>query len=545
MTTQEDRLRVVFEEIAGDVTSLRDRSTALEQAVASISSSITDLQAGTAESVSVQRVIFDFEQDLLFRDGQIANTVLAVAHTYFNGNAQPSVDHKAQIASLEDNNVLYVYATGDDYINDTPQEGPISLGKGEVYVIENIQNGSIITSTGGAYGYSQQVNGTTARAPMPLLAYSAAITDTIFHAYDSADEDDGKVWCVNGPFENSLTLYYDDQSTAVLGQSDITLQPWQWIELDLDGAGDYRIASEQKIMAAIGTRMSSHEFYHCRLILPTSRELFVWASQEGGLSSSTNVDFEFWSNDNGENNGNVVAGSMRSYSAINVGLTVPDYEPEAFTRFTCPDPISAFAANDTAGNGATPACGLEFFTQRIAIPFFIDNAGDGAENSIAIGSPFLGTARLYQWNPTTGRAELVTVVSPDGDETTEIRLQRNSGAISSPDDQLHPAAALLSSEGDGGDDPSAYLLDTTFNGGYIEIDVPTICVINSDQNRTTLTETFRGTSGNNVAGISCRTQECLTLGISPADLKPTIRLGDDGMYWRSALNAGTETWSVA
>jgi len=122
------------------------------------------------------------EQQLLANSGQVGKTVLAVPYTYYENLEGPSVNHKAQITSLESGNVMFVYATGDDFNEGVIQEGPVFLGDGEIYVIEDVQAGTIITLSEGGYGFSQQRDGNN-ESPMPLLSYALAFKDTFCFAF--------------------------------------------------------------------------------------------------------------------------------------------------------------------------------------------------------------------------------------------------------------------------------------------------------------------------------------------------------------------------
>ena len=222
------------------------------------------------------------EQTLLAQQGQVGKTVLAVAYTYHQGNEGPSVDNKAQITSLEDGNVVFVYASGADFLSLTVQEGPIFLSKGEIYVIENVQAGTIITSTEGAYGYSQQRNNND-ESPMPLLSLALGFTDTFFFAFRNSTSTEGRVRVVNGPLASTVNLF-TGAGAVVLGQSDIALEPWEALTLSTNGNQEYRLTSTNTIMAAIHAEMDTNRFYDSRLILPTTNDGITWP-RSGQLSA--------------------------------------------------------------------------------------------------------------------------------------------------------------------------------------------------------------------------------------------------------------------
>jgi len=159
-------------------------------------------------------------------------------------------------------------------------------------------------------------------------------------------------------------------------------------------------------------------------------------------------------------------------------------------------------------------------------------------------SQYQGTARLYQWNQSTGQADLVTVTDPFGNNTTEINLERRNSANntyftpSTRDEQNFPAAALISANSN----DYSYVFNNGFLGGYIEVDVPVVCVVNNEQSETL---TYRGTTGSAVTGISSDDDETLTFGITPEDIRTEFTRGKDGLIYKRVIDAGVETWEIA
>lgn len=494
------------------------------------------------------------QQELLALQGQVGKTVLAVGHTYYQGNAAPSLDHKAQITSLEDGNVIFVYANGSDFNNNIIQEGPIFLSKGEVYVIQNIQNGSIITATEGAYGYSQQRNNND-ESPMPLLSLALSFTDSFVYCFRNSNNGEGKIWIVNGPIKSSVTIK-TGTGADVLAQNNIEIDPWEHLTLNTNGNGEYRITSTNKIMACVAAEMDTNRFYDSRLILPVSSDAITWP-RSGFLSSPySGTIVKHYVNDN-TSNGTVGQNTLNPGTPVDYdgtsgsGANDADYEPRGATRTKAAGLFTAFSGADSAGLEASPTCPVSTFTQRIALPLHIrQNGGDGGNNGIALASCFVGIAKLYEWDPVAGVSQLVTVNDPSGNPTTEIRLIRRNGSVefnaSTRDHQNYPASALISPQGSGGTDPGAYDFLSDFNGGYIEIDVPCTCVFNSEQNENGATDhVYRGTSGQSVSGIHSDDDEQLSYGITPTYIKSVIREGQDGLLYKSIINSGVESFLIA
>lgn len=503
---------------------------------------------------------------ILASQGQIGKTVLAVPYIFHEGSEGPSVNHKAQVTSLNDGNTMFIYATGDDFNNNIVQEGPIFLSDGEIYVIENLQAGSIITMSEGGYGFAQQRDGNN-ESPMPLMSFALAFKDSFCYAFRNSNvyapntnsANQGFIHIVNGPLKSFLTLR-NAAGNVVENQENIELDPWQYYRLYTNANGEYRITSTNPVMAAINAEMDngdSPRFYDSRLILPMTNDGISWP-RSGFISALyDNTSMVNYVNDltnTGPSPTVVVSpGTPRDWDAsATTGANDVDYEPRGATRLRAAGLVTAYSGADSSGLEASPLCPVSTFTQKIALPLHIRNSGDGGNNGIALASPYTGTAKLYQWNQVTGQKELVTVLDPLGVATTEIKLIRRDGntefTASTDIHQLHPASALISVQGGiGGTDPNAYDLQGDFNGGYIEIDVPCTCVFNSEQNENgNVDHTFRGTSGSAVPGIHSDDDEQLTFGITPEHIKAEIRRGLDGLLYKRVVGvSGTDSWVLA
>lgn len=491
----------------------------------------TSIAAGIAQGIT---------EGLLAESGQIGKTVLAVANT-FNSANDPLLN-KAQITSLGAGNVMFVYASGADYTAGIIQEGPVFLEDGEVYVIQNLVNGSIITLSEGGYGFSNQVNGND-ESPMPLMSLALAFKDTFFYGFRNCDFGLGFLHLVNGPVESSVTLY-DDNNQVVLSQEEIVLKPWEYIRLDLNGNGEYRLVASENVMGA--THANNNRFFDSRLVLPLTNDGMTWPRSGFVSALYNNTKIKYYVNDRASGDfgvDGVSPGSPADFDAI-TGANDSDYEPRGATRLFASGLISAYSGADSSGLEASPLCPTKFTTQKVAVPLRVRTSGDGGNNSIALCSQYQGTARLYQWNQSTGQADLVTVTDPFGNNTTEINLERRNSANntyftpSTRDEQNFPAAALISANSN----DYSYVFNNGFLGGYIEVDVPVVCVVNNEQSEIL---TYRGTTGSAVAGISSDDDETLTFGITPEDIRTEFTRGKDGLIYKRVIDAGVETWEVA
>lgn len=542
-----------------DVTGLAEGQSLIWDATGSVWVPSAD-EVATTEAASniASGSTLGLEQQLLASQGQVGKTVLAVAYTFYQGSEGPSVDHKAQITSLGDGNVVFVYATGADFPS-MVQEGPIFLAKGEIYVIENVQAGTIITATEGAYGFSQQRNGND-ESPMPLMSLALAFKDTFCYAFrnsqtyapNTGTAAQGFIHIVNGALASEVTLTRN--GTAVQGQENISLAPWEYLRLYTNANGEYRIVSTNPVMGAINAEMdtTTPRFYDSRLILPTTNDGISWP--RSGFISAPYLGTVCRNYVNDKTTSGPTAGDTFTVNGAPVdwdaatGATDQDYEPQGATRIRASGLVSGFSGADSAGLEASPLCPVSTFTQRIALPLHIRNSGDGGNNSIAIASIYTGTARLYQWNPVSGVAELVTVNDPSGTPTTEILLQRREAAAivtaATEAQQLHPASALISGAADAG----AFRFLGDFTGGYIEVDVPATCVFNSEQNENgQVDHTYRGTSGASVVGIHSDDDEQLSYGVTPEEIRMIKKLNvATGLTYKLVVGSGNDAvWELA
>lgn len=457
-----------------------------------------------------------------------------------------TTDGKAQITSLEDGNVVQAFLTGDDFANNIPQETTF-LKKGEIYIFESLQNGSVISSTEGAYGYSGQRIGND-ESPMPLGSLAFSFTDTFFFAFrnsTNAANDLGLVYVANGAVESNVSFRFGN-GTLVDGQADVTLAPYASHIFHTDGNTEYRIQSDNPIIAGVNAEMNTLDgqtgrFWDSRLIMPLMNDGMTWPRSGNMSALFNNTQVDFWVRDGAEGEMNSTAGTgispgtpidMDAAIGVGTGAADADYEPNGATRFKATGLISGYSGADSAGLEASPMWPTSSFVQRAALPLAIRNAGDGGNNGIAITSPYEGTAEVYEWDPIAEVANLVYTVP----------LTRNIGGTTTRDDQNHPASALVSANAG----ESTVQLTGDFYGGYVEADVPFHCVFNSEQNQNgATTVTRKGTSGAAVIAINADDDEQATTGITPNDIRNETRTDANGLLRKRVIDgSGAETWVI-
>lgn len=520
--TVETGVNSALTQIGLDIKSIRDQ---IPDTTNSPVATIADAQGST----------LGLQQGLLASQGQPALTVLAVGFT---------TSGKVQGCSLGDGNVIEVYASGADFTAGTVLYREF-MALGEPICFTGLDNGAIITSTQGFYGFSEQVDGND-ESPMPLLSYGLSFTFTFMFAFrncqaylpNAVGANQGWVHIVNGPLSSTLK-FTNGNGVTVQGQEGITLEPWAYHRLYTDGNQEYIIESTNPVMACHNANMDLDpvgRFFDSRLIMPLTSDGITWP-RSGNVSAPFNGTVVNWfTRDNAEgslNSGNGVSpGAPIDFDAappLGTGANDTDYEPNGATRVLAVGLISAYSGADSAGLEASPLMPTSAMSQVVAQPLYIADTGDGGDSGVAIASPYVGTAKLYEWNSTTSQLDLAYTVP----------LNRNGVTVSSKQDQKHPAAGLVANETSNG----SVTLIGQLDAGVVIADVPITVVV---QNGTpTLTPTIRSQNSTTTNAIITQDDETLSLGWTPEILKAEITEGADGIYYKRVINAGADSWVVA
>jgi len=476
------------------------------------------------------------EQSLLANAGQPGLTVLAVGYT---------TSGKVQGTSLGDGNVVEAYASGADFNTGTVLYREF-MSLGEPICFTGLSNGAIITSTQGFYGFSEQVDGAV-ESPMPLLSYGLSFKSTFFFAFRNCQSylpgatgaNQGWIHVVNGPLTSTIRLA-NGSGVTVQDQENIDLEPWQYYRLYTSGNQEYILEGTNPIMACTAANMDlspQGQFYDSRLIMPLTNDGITWP-RSGQISAPyNNTQVEFFVRDgatgfiNSTAGNGVSPGSPVDFDAtigVGTGANDADYEPNGATRVLATGLVSAFSGADSAGIEASPLMPTSAMSQVVAQPLAIADNGDGGNSGVAIASPFEGTARVYSWNTATSSLDLEYTVP----------LTRSGVAITSKEDQKHPAAGLVANDG-----VATNTLVGQLNPGIIIADVPITAVVQNGL--PTLIPSIRSQNGTTTTGIVNDDDETLSLGITPALIKAEITEGDDGILYRRSITGGVETWVVA
>ena len=468
------------------------------------------------------------EQSLLANAGQAGLTVLAVAYT---------TSGKVQGVSLGAGNVVEVYADGTAY-----NAGSVLYREfmqlGEPICFTGLTDGAIIVSTQGFYGFSEQVDGSN-ESPMPLLSYGLSFKRTFLYAFrDSQDYQTGQkqgwIHVVNGPLDNVIKLT-DGSGTTIRGQENISLTPWEFRRIFTDGNQEYILSGTQRMMAAINARMGAPRFFDSRLIMPLTNDGITWprSGQVSAPYNNTQVAFYVRDGVKGTLNGTtgVSPGSPVDFDApppTGTGADEGDYESDGCTRVLATGLISAFWGAESAGLEATPLMPVSGMSQVVAQPLYITDTGDGGNSSVAIASPYAGTAKVYSWDSSTSSLVL---------EYTVPLTRGSAVSVTSREDQYHPAAGQIANE-----TSASNQLVGQLNPGVIIADVPITVVV---QSASTPSLTLRSQNGSTTSPIASEDDETLSLGITPSHVAAEIREDAAGLWRIRRINSsGVESWDV-
>ena len=471
----------------------------------------------------------NLQQTLLAQDAQPALTILAVGAT---------TSGKVQGSSLGNGNVVQVYATGDDYNSNTVLYREF-LQAGEPICFTGLSAGAIITSTSGFYGVSEQINGSN-ESPMPLLSLGLAVTDTFFYAFRNSEAptggNRGEVTVVCGPLPAEVTLLRN--GSPVNSQENIALEPFELVILETNANTEYQLTATSPVMACVQARMDSSgpRFYDARLIMPTTNDGITYPRSGNVSAPYDNTVVDYYVRDGVSGTFTVSPNSPVDFDG-ETGASDSDYEPNGATRVIAKGLISAYSGADSAGLEASPMLPTSAMSQIVAQPFFIDDSGDGGNSCVSITSPYEGTAKVYEWNSTTGVADLAyTVPLTRGSDGAGITL-------TTTEDQLYPCSGLIANEAGLSSDPSVIQLVGDLGAGYIVSDVPIAVVAqNADQN---YTETVRSQNGTTTDSLVSDDDETLLLGYTPSNIKLELITDSSGFLRKRVVDgSGVLTYEL-
>jgi hypothetical protein len=513
-----------------------------------VSELVNDVPYLTEESLegvvdTVDAAILNLKQQILAAAGQPAKTILVVTTT---------TTGKTQGVSLGDGNVVEVYANGDDYASGTVLYREF-MSLGEVICFTNLGGGVIITSTQGFYGCSEQRQGGQ-QSPMPLSSLGLAFTDTFVYCFRNSQNapgtgpDTGQIIITCGPLPSKVTITRND--AVVLNQEDIELKPFEQKYFYTNANGEYRITATNPVMGAVQASMgrnpasvpgapadAGQRFYDTRLIMPLTNDGITWPRSGAVSAPYDNTSVDYYVRDGATGNFVVSPGAPIDYDGT-TGAIDADYEPNGATRARAKGLISAYSGADTAGLEASPMLPVSAMSQVVAQPLYIFDQGDGGESSVAIASPYEGTAKYYEWDATNQTTVLkYTIPLTRGNNGTGITL-------SSPEDQFFPCSGLIANENALAADPSVIQLAGALGAGYVTADVPIVVV--SQNSNANFTPNVRSQNGTTTTSIVNEKDETLQLGWTPPLIKAELTTDSSGFVRKREVDGtGAITFPAA
>ena len=484
------------------------------------SGNVTEVKENNTDAIAeiANAYTTGLQQKLLAEDGQIGLTVQTVPYTT-RGNIQ--------ITSLGDDNVVFVYASGEDYRNGVVKysfTGDNALKEFEVRKIIDVYAGAILTSTKGITGVCELQSGNS-ETTLPLLSSAFSFTKTFFFNFRSAAnfgttvgvDQTGQVFVANGAIQNIIKLTFGD-GTVVQGQENIVLQPYESTILGVDGNVEYILEGTQPMSAAT---VVDNSLLDGRVIMPLADELLTWSQNCDVSALYPNTAVNVFRSDGVSSSGTATPNARYDVHAAMGGYV--DYLSSGATLIQGAQ-ISAYSGADSSGGDATASVPTQFLSTKVGLPFIIDDGGDGGNSGISISSKSEGTAYVYQYDQATGD-KVLAYTCPLTRKTT----------LTTPDDQLFPCGCTISNNGD-------VILAGDFLGGGVIADVP-ILVIAQNTTQTYTAVQIPDQDGVLRNQIQCDDDETTLFGITPELTRPEFTTDANGYLRRRSVDgSGNQTW---
>ena len=392
------------------------------------------------------------------------------------------------ISSCGDNNVVFKRE-----LTDTDFVFMEVLSKGQISNL-SYGSGTIFRSTKGITGFS---------APFPMPMGVSSLSDTYFRFF--AFRHSVFVFVTSAGLESVVTLYGSDGSTIVDGPT--TISPYGSASFACNANTEFIVTATENVYCGTYADHNTNGLQiDMRLLPPMEQELILWNRQARITAQETNTTVTYYRRDGVTGTFTVQAGTPLNITGT-VGSTA-DFGEDGCLILRSDKPISGFSGADSQGFEAVPAWPLTQLAQLFANPANIDNNADAGRSSVTIASPYEGTATIYD---TTG-----TVLT-----TFAVTRGAAINPASTAADQLFPAAGQFQ--------PVDIAL-ADWLGGYVEVNVPSICIMNFNG----------GTTWPSDAG-----DEMLIPGVTPYSLRASIIKDANGLYRRRDIDAsGVETWNI-
>lgn len=358
-----------------------------------------------------------------------------------------------------------------------------SLSKGEIANL-TYTTGTILRGSKGIYGL-------TGPFPTPLGITGLSFKKSRF----STTLANTSVICASVGTDCEITLFESDGTTisdgpTVISANNVTV-------LNCSGTGEFFLNSTGAISAVVNGNGSQ-----IRVLPPMATELICW-NRDNTVSSLDGVANVDWYRRSGVTGTTVVTSGTPT--ALGAGSNV-GFGLNGCVILRSDKPISCFTTDDGSGNQSVPGWPLDNLAQSFPNPSFMDNNADTSISLIAIGSPYAGTATVYD---------------SSGTEIATFTITRTTNPAVTAADQLAPAAGRWQPE----DDALASL-----DGGYVETNVPAVCFMNFNGS-----SVWTGSTGDEMA----------IAGSTPVEIKAEIKIDASGLARRRDVDgSGVVTWNI-
>lgn len=422
---------------------------------------------------SLKNIVNEIELSLnakLGNSGDLTNSDSIMMSSTTSGSGTSNLS----IASGLDHNAIFKKESTDE---DFVYVGTLSKGQ-----ISNLTytTGTIIRSSRGVYGISGPF-------PTPLcpkgLAFKTSRLSTLVASTT--------VIVAATDIRCHVTLFESDGVTVADGP--ITLEDNGVGTLACNGTGEFVVSSTANIVGVVNGNGSE-----LRILAPMATRLICWnnGNKVSSMIGTASVEWH-------RRNGTTGTVSVPSGTPTDLGAGTSNAFSETGCVILRSDvPISCHTTSDGDANQSIPGVPFDMLAHNFPNPGYLDNT----DSFVAIGSPFVGSAKVY---------------NSSGTIVATFQLTRNGGTATSYADQQYPATGKWSPADDG---------LTSLEGGFIKTTVPSMCIMN-----------FKGSS----VWTGEDGKECLILGNTPLQCKALFVENDSDMLYHRTWVGSSVNWAVA
>lgn len=338
--------------------------------------------------------------------------------------------------------------------------------------------------------------------PFPMPFGISNLSSNYFRFY--ALRNDNVVHVTSAGRDSLVTLLASDETTVVSGPTFISA--YGSAVLTCNANAEFVVKSTTDVFCGTkGVRNvadgTANKYIDMRLVPPMATELIVHSRNNRLSARFANTAVTYHRRNMTTGNFTVQGGTPLSIAGATGNQS--GYLPDGWLILRGDKPFSGFSGADSSGWEATHAVPLTALAQLFPIVSAIGGNTSFHRSSISLASPYEGTCNVY--------SEAKEVIGT-------FTLTRGTSPPGSPDDQLYPAAGQWNPQ---------VSLGTTIQSGYIEVNVPCVCICN-----------FEGSSK-----FSDQGDEMVVPGSTPEDIRAQIRKDPDGFLRRRDIDAaGLESW---